>query len=122
MKSCFAYIRVSTVKQGLHGVSLPEQRDAIAAYAARHQIKITQWFEERVTAATPPTRRLLCDWIARLLECRISRRRLAESFDLAHDLLVLQGEQHMITFIHNELAALAARSIRRSSFHRHAAE
>lgn len=51
MKSCFAYIRVSTVKQGLHGVSLPEQRDAIAAYAARHQIKITQWFEERVTAA-----------------------------------------------------------------------
>lgn len=51
MKSCFAYIRVSTVKQGLHGVSLPEQRDAIAAYAARHQIKITRWFEERVTAA-----------------------------------------------------------------------
>ena len=51
MKTCFAYIRVSTVKQGVHGVSLAEQRDAIAQYAARNNITITRWFEERVTAA-----------------------------------------------------------------------
>lgn len=51
MKSCFAYIRVSTLKQGLQGVSLPEQKDAIAAYAGRNDIQIIQWFEERVTAA-----------------------------------------------------------------------
>lgn len=51
MKSCFAYIRVSTAKQGIHSVSLPEQRDAIMAYAARSDIKISRVFEERVTAA-----------------------------------------------------------------------
>jgi site-specific DNA recombinase len=51
MKTCLAYIRVSTAKQGIHSVSLPEQHDAIAAYATRNDIEITQWFEERVTAA-----------------------------------------------------------------------
>ncbi|WP_051244966.1 recombinase family protein [Thalassobaculum salexigens] len=51
MKRYFAYIRVSTVKQGEHGSSLHEQRDAIAAFAQRHGISITEWFEERETAA-----------------------------------------------------------------------
>jgi site-specific DNA recombinase len=47
----FAYIRVSTQKQGHSGVSLHEQRDAIEVYAARMGLTITQWFEERETAA-----------------------------------------------------------------------
>jgi site-specific DNA recombinase len=47
----FAYIRVSTAKQGEQGVSLQEQRDAISRYAERQQLFISQWFEERVTAA-----------------------------------------------------------------------
>ncbi|MEA2977868.1 MAG: site-specific recombinase [Alphaproteobacteria bacterium] len=47
----FAYIRVSTVKQGEHGSSLNEQRDAIVAFAARNGIQIAAWFEERETAA-----------------------------------------------------------------------
>jgi site-specific DNA recombinase len=47
----FAYIRVSTAKQGEKGVSLQEQRDAISRYAERHHLFISQWFEERVTAA-----------------------------------------------------------------------
>lgn len=51
MKTYFAYIRVSTVKQGEHGSSLAEQRDAIATFAARHDINIVHWFEERETAA-----------------------------------------------------------------------
>lgn len=51
MKSYFAYIRVSTVKQGEHGSSLQEQKSAIEAYAARHQLRIGDWFEERETAA-----------------------------------------------------------------------
>jgi site-specific DNA recombinase len=51
MKSYFAYIRVSTVKQGEHGSSLLEQRDAISAFARRNDLKIIQWFEERETAA-----------------------------------------------------------------------
>lgn len=52
MKSYFAYIRVSTVRQGEHGSSLQEQRDAITNFAARQGFKIVTWFEERETAAT----------------------------------------------------------------------
>jgi site-specific DNA recombinase len=51
MIRCFAYTRVSTVKQGEKGVSLQEQHAAIAAYAQRHGIRIVEWFEERLTAA-----------------------------------------------------------------------
>jgi site-specific DNA recombinase len=51
MKSYFAYIRVSTVKQGEHGSSLQEQGDAIKSFAARNGLHITEWFEERETAA-----------------------------------------------------------------------
>ena len=51
MKSYFAYIRVSTVKQGEHGSSLQEQRDAITIFATRHGLNIVRWFEERETAA-----------------------------------------------------------------------
>ncbi|HEY5236977.1 MAG TPA: recombinase family protein [Rhizomicrobium sp.] len=50
-KSFFAYIRVSTVKQGTQGSSLQEQRGAIEAYAQRNGISIIEWFEERETAA-----------------------------------------------------------------------
>jgi site-specific DNA recombinase len=51
VKTVFAYIRVSTVKQGQHGVSLQEQREAIARYASRQSLTIARWFEERQTAA-----------------------------------------------------------------------
>jgi DNA invertase Pin-like site-specific DNA recombinase len=51
MKQFFAYIRVSTVRQGEKGVSLQEQKDAIESYAHRNGIEICQWFEERETAA-----------------------------------------------------------------------
>jgi site-specific DNA recombinase len=51
MKSYFAYIRVSTVKQGEHGSSLQEQRDAIVGFARRNDLHIVKWFEERETAA-----------------------------------------------------------------------
>lgn len=51
MKEVFAYIRVSTIKQGETGSSLQEQRDAITAYAQRHGFYIAQWFEEMETAA-----------------------------------------------------------------------
>lgn len=52
MKSYFAYIRVSTVKQGEHGSSLQEQKAAITAFAQRNNLSIIEWFEERETAAT----------------------------------------------------------------------
>lgn len=51
MKSVFAYIRVSTAKQGEHGSSLQEQKAAIEAYAKKHGLFVSQWFEERETAA-----------------------------------------------------------------------
>jgi DNA invertase Pin-like site-specific DNA recombinase len=51
MKKLFGYIRVSTARQGEHGVSLTEQRDAIERYVQRNQLEVCQWFEERITAA-----------------------------------------------------------------------
>jgi len=50
MKTCFGYVRVSTLKQG-DGVSLQEQKSAIELYADRNHLEITQWFEEKETAA-----------------------------------------------------------------------
>ena len=51
MNRCFGYVRVSTAKQGA-GVSLAEQREAIRRYAVRHKIEMTEWFEEKETAAS----------------------------------------------------------------------
>lgn len=50
MKQCFGYVRVSTVKQG-DGVSLEAQKDAILEYADRKSLIISQWWEEKETAA-----------------------------------------------------------------------
>jgi site-specific DNA recombinase len=55
MKQYFGYIRVSTGRQS-HGVSLPEQREAIERYAARKGLTIGQWFEEKETASKPGKR------------------------------------------------------------------
>lgn len=49
-KNCFAYIRVSTVKQG-EGVSLEAQKEAIESFAERNDLNIARWFEEKETAA-----------------------------------------------------------------------
>jgi len=51
MKQYFAYTRVSTVKQGEHGVSLQEQKSEIERYALQKGLAISEWFEERETAA-----------------------------------------------------------------------
>ncbi len=51
MSTFFAYIRVSTERQGARSVSLPEQREALQRYAERNTLTVTRWFEERVTAA-----------------------------------------------------------------------
>jgi hypothetical protein len=51
MKNVFAYVRVSTQKQGTQGSSLQEQRASISAYAERYNLSIAQWFEEMETAA-----------------------------------------------------------------------
>lgn len=50
-KGYFSYIRVSTVRQGLTGTSLAEQRDAIERYAGRWNLHILKEFEEKETAA-----------------------------------------------------------------------
>lgn len=51
MKTVYAYIRVSTQKQGVQGSSLQEQREAIARFAANNNLTVAEWFEERETAA-----------------------------------------------------------------------
>lgn len=50
MKNVYAYIRVSTTKQG-EGVSLEVQKEAIERYATSNNLSIVQWFEEKETAA-----------------------------------------------------------------------
>jgi len=47
----FAYIRVSTARQGQTGTSLTEQRAAIEQHAQRQGLKIIKYYEERETAA-----------------------------------------------------------------------
>jgi len=51
MRKYYGYTRVSTVKQGEKGSSLAEQKDAILRYASKHNITISDWFEEMETAA-----------------------------------------------------------------------
>jgi site-specific DNA recombinase len=51
MRTYFAYIRVSTNKQGEKGSSLTEQKDAIIRYASKNNLEVGEWFEEQVTAA-----------------------------------------------------------------------
>jgi DNA invertase Pin-like site-specific DNA recombinase len=51
MRKYAAYIRVSTVRQGERGVSLPEQRSVIEGYARREGLNVETWYEERETAA-----------------------------------------------------------------------
>jgi len=51
MKNFYGYTRVSTARQGEHGVSLQQQKDAIEHYARKYDLEISQWFEEQETAA-----------------------------------------------------------------------
>jgi len=66
MKNCFAYLRVSTPRQGIKGVSLQEQRDDIIAYAHKNDLNITSWFEERESAAKYGGRPVFADMVTRL--------------------------------------------------------
>ncbi|MFB3906511.1 MAG: recombinase family protein, partial [Acidobacteriota bacterium] len=51
MTQYYAYTRVSTTRQGETGVSLEQQKAAIAAYGQKHGLTISRWFEEQETAA-----------------------------------------------------------------------
>ncbi len=51
MTDYFAYIRVSTVRQGEKGSSLQEQRSSIESFAQNQGLTISVWFEEMETAA-----------------------------------------------------------------------
>ena len=51
LKNYIAYVRVSTTKQFIHGVSITEQRRAITQYAALQQLNIIDWYEEIQSAA-----------------------------------------------------------------------
>jgi DNA invertase Pin-like site-specific DNA recombinase len=51
MTNVYAYIRVSTVRQGIQGSSLQEQKSVIEQYATQNKLDVIEWFEERETAA-----------------------------------------------------------------------
>lgn len=50
-KKYFAYIRVSTIRQGQNGTSLIEQRSSIERYCQRYNLQIIKEYEEQETAA-----------------------------------------------------------------------
>lgn len=50
MKRCFGYTRVSSQKQG-EGVSLHAQKEAITEYAKQNGMIVSEWYEEKETAA-----------------------------------------------------------------------
>jgi len=66
MKNCFAYLRVSTPRQGVKGVSLQEQRDDIIANAYKNDLHISEWFEERESAAKYGGRPVFTDMVKKL--------------------------------------------------------
>ncbi len=49
--SYIAYVRVSTTKQYIQGVSITEQRRAITKYAIDHNFDIDKWYEEVESAS-----------------------------------------------------------------------
>jgi DNA invertase Pin-like site-specific DNA recombinase len=51
VKKYFAYIRVSTIRQGQSGTSLIEQRSSIERYCQRYDLQIVKEYEEQETAA-----------------------------------------------------------------------
>jgi DNA invertase Pin-like site-specific DNA recombinase len=51
MKAYFAYVRVSTARQGEHGTSPQEQRHAITGYALRNNLEVAEWYQESESAA-----------------------------------------------------------------------
>ena len=67
-KTYYGYIRVSTARQGVRGVSLQEQRASIERFAVQRGITISRWFEERETAAK--TGRPIWNEMLRLLRKR----------------------------------------------------
>ena len=77
-KTCFAYTRVSTVKQG-DGVSLAAQREAISAFAKRHGLKVSRWFEEKETAAKRG--RPVFDEVVRALQAREAEGLIVHKID-----------------------------------------
>ena len=77
-KTCFAYTRVSTVKQG-DGVSLEAQREAISAFAKRHGLKVSRWFEEKETAAKRG--RPVFDEVVRALQAREAEGLIVHKID-----------------------------------------
>jgi site-specific DNA recombinase len=64
-KTYFAYVRVSTQRQGQNGTSLAEQKAAIERYAKTWDLEITRYFEERETAAKQG-RRVFLDMLKKL--------------------------------------------------------
>lgn len=51
MKKYYAYLRVSTARQGEEGVSIPEQKRAILEYATKRGFQVAESLEEHVSAA-----------------------------------------------------------------------
>ena len=56
MKRAALYMRVSTEEQARHGLSLPEQRTALEAYAAKHELAVSGFYEDCLLYTSPSPR------------------------------------------------------------------
>ncbi len=90
LTKAFGYLRVSGKSQ-LEGDGFPRQREAIEKYAAAHNIKIVQWFEEKGITGTIADRPALQDMLVALLSNGV-KTVLVEKLDrLARDLMVQEA-------------------------------
>jgi hypothetical protein len=78
MNTYIAYLRVSTTRQGTTGVSLSEQRLAIARYSQTHNLRIGRWCTEVQTASR---RRPVFDDILKALRTRQAAGLLVHKID-----------------------------------------
>lgn len=95
MKSYFAYIRVSTARQGEEGVSLQEQKSSILEYASKRGMHIAEWFEEQESAAKrgrPVFTRLVAMLKARRAAGIVSGAPVNCQFETRNDFVVCSAE------------------------------
>jgi DNA invertase Pin-like site-specific DNA recombinase len=106
LKSCFGYIRVSSLGQGAEDKDgLVRQREAIKKFAAAHGLRIVRWFEDKISGKTDLENRPALGALRTALNEDGVKLVLIEKLDrLARDLMVQEAivadfKQHGFTLM-----------------------
>jgi len=113
MRSVIGYIRVSTGKQAVHGVSLEAQRERIAAYCTLHDLELVEVLEDASSAKSiegrPAMKELLrlarSGAIDGVVCCKLDRmfRNTVEAVSTINELAGLKCAVHIIDMGGNSL-------------------